>query len=99
MGDALVVVAHGAHAAPLPVHRAVAAAAPGGAVPVAAAQHFRVDVVVERFGLHGGAELALLLADHLLLRIAGDAREGPVHAEDAPGGVGDHHALGHALEG
>src|SRR4051812_18530105 len=40
-------VAHRAHAAPLPVDRAVLAPAPGRAGPVAVAPHGGVDLVVE----------------------------------------------------
>src|SRR5258707_13022134 len=87
VGYAPVVVLDRAHAAPFPVNRAVAPLAPARAVPVATAQHLGVELVVEGLRLQRRAELALLVAQHLLGRVAGDLRERLVDGEDAARGV------------
>src|ERR1044071_8264243 len=82
-------------AAPLAVHRAVLAPAPGGPRPVAALLHDGEDRVVELGRLQRVARRLLRLPEDVVARVAGELAEGAVDGDDGAVRGGDHDRLGH----
>ncbi|MCH2242804.1 MAG: hypothetical protein MK041_12975 [Aquabacterium sp.] len=91
-------IAHAADAQQLGIDRAVAAAVPDLAAPLASLGQRLPHRAVEGLVLAAGGEHGRRAAQHVLARVAGDGAEGGVDLNDAALQVGDDHAFAGVVE-